>query len=75
MTKIVRPGNQSSFLGFLTHLIHFNMSFRTASSFSEVGIDFPISYKVNKLLLDRLVKKLPRENQEVDVKGDAFRWG
>jgi len=51
------------------------MSFRTASSFSEVGIDFPISYKVNKLLLDRLVKKLPRENQEVDVKGDAFRWG
>jgi len=51
------------------------MSFRTASIFSEVGVDFPISYKVNQLLLDRLVKKLQKENQEVNVKGEFFSLG
>ncbi|MBT1699247.1 hypothetical protein KK083_20285 [Fulvivirgaceae bacterium PWU4] len=51
------------------------MTFRLAVLFPEVGVDFPISYKVNQLLLDKLIDKLPKEQQQVIVDNKSFSLG
>lgn len=51
------------------------MTFRLGVIFPEVGVDFPISFKVNQFLLDKLIADLPKECQRVEVDGKPFSLG
>jgi hypothetical protein len=51
------------------------MAFNISSLYVEVDISFPISHKVDQLILDKMISNLPRENQQIVKNGQAYDLG
>ncbi|HEY5750637.1 MAG TPA: hypothetical protein VIU12_31460 [Chryseolinea sp.] len=51
------------------------MSFGYGTIYMEEGVVFPISYKIGDLIIDEMQARLPKESQQVVVKGEPFSLG